>query len=549
MSPFLRLCRDGSIPWRALDQAVDEAVRRDLPLLILAGRALDHWSARWVAELGAQGALGELVATAFVPAAVDVDRDPPTARAIQRALAATADASGWPALALALPDGRLVGAGAYAPPAAPGAQPPAAAMLVAMADAWRERRDDLEDDALRLGLLPDDPGPGELPGELHAGAAEAHAMGAADTLAGGFGPGARHPLPALLGFLLARAARPEAPLPLAQQLERTCAALTAGALHDHLGGGFFRTCRDPGWREPAGEKRARDAFLLALVLWRAERVLPAAGAWSEPALRACGWALGDCARADGLVAHGLCAYGPDGAGGWAEGAAWRWTRAQAAAVLGEDGARICARRFGLDDTARVPAVQATLVEADAARLPELVARLQAARAERPPHPRDGTAFTADQGLALCALAEAHLRDPAGPWRTRVLALWSTLASDHPPAWWEDDGTAAAVPAGQRALAWLARGAWAARICGCLGAAERAHAWAEAALACGPADPADDEDGPSTAAVLAEACCDLTEEYPGWRRAAEAVVAGCAGAMRQAPLTCAGLWAARERLHR
>ena len=45
-----------------------------------------------------------------------------------------------------------------------------------------------------------------------------------------------------------------------------CAAITAGALHEHLGGGFFRTCHDPGWREPAGEKRARDAFLLALVL-------------------------------------------------------------------------------------------------------------------------------------------------------------------------------------------------------------------------------------------------------------------------------------------
>lgn len=461
---------------------------------------------------------------------------------MQRALADASDAAGWPALALCLADGRPFGAAPYRP--LRDRRNGIARLLVDAAEAWAGQRPGIAAEAARLATPPPAPAAGAPPGELHAAAAEAHAMAQADTLNGGFGPPPRHPSPALLGFLLARAARPDAPLPLIQQVERTCAALAAGAIHDHLGGGFFRACADAAWHQPFAEKRSRDSLHLALVLAQAAQTGlggPSAP-WRELALRATGWVLADCRRADGLIAHGLHADGPVGAGRWEEGAAYRWTRAQLDAVVGRDGGRILAARYGLDDEPRFPALRDHLAERDAARLGELVARWAVARRERPAHHRDGTAFAGDQGLALRACAACHALDPDGPWRAAASDLWANLgaAAAAPPAWREEDGAPAPAAAGARAIARLARGAAAAAALGLPGAGPRAAAWLDAALAVDGDDPADDEDGPAAAAELATACLALHRQDEAGR-----LLARHAAAMRRAPLTCAGLWAARE----
>jgi uncharacterized protein YyaL (SSP411 family) len=515
MTPIVALAAGGGIRWRTLADARQEAALSERPLLVLGVRGLDHWSARWLAELGHDGDAVRLVNEGFVPALVEVDRDPATARVLQQVLALTADAAGWPALALALPDGRWVGASPWRPVRDQDRTAGTVRLLAEAAPALLDGS--AVQDATRLAAmlaqvqvqprtaLPDP--------TLYFDSLESHALAVADTLEGGFGPPPRRSDPALLGLLAARAARSDAPLAVSAQVERTLAALCAGALHDHLGGGFFRACSDAAWRVPLCEQRSRDTALL-IPLLRDQGLAPIAD-------QATAWLINACRRSDGLFAHGFHADSPAGAGRWEEGAYHRWSAPQIAGIVGEAGAELLARRFDLGEAEGFPAIRGQLDPAGTRRLPELVHRLAVAQRERTPPARDDTAFAADQGMVLMALAGSSDR-PASAARSALLA-----AIGGAPAWWEADGTPLGTADG-RAAAWLARGLQA------CGEPARAGRLAEAALASW-LDPADDEDGPSPAAVAAHACADL-----GWRERGLELVAVHAHSLRTAPLACAGL---------
>lgn len=493
------------------------------PRLLLCRTALDAASRQLDADLAGDRELRPALEELFACAQVDVDRAPEWRAPAQRALAATAGASGWPCLLLCLPDGRPFGASPWRPLRDRGRTPGLARVLLGAAGILAQHPEDCAADAGNLERLAAEEG-GALrqgdPGDpaLLSGAAEAAALAVADPLEGGFGPPPRHPAHALLAFCAARAAREDASLALQRQVELTCGALVAGALHDHLAGGFFAACEDARWEQPRCEKRARDQAQLALLLLDhggplqrvvAERAL----AWTATALQ----------RPDGLVAHGLAA----------DPACYRWSEAQAADLLGSEGARLVAERFALP--AGEPGFPVLRDPRPHPRLAELVARLAAARCERPQPERDATAFAADQGQLLCAWS----RLPA--MRDRAEALWLRCDQDQPPAWWEADGRPGPRPAGARALAWLARGACA------LGRLERAAVWAARAAALAD-DPLDDEDGPSAAACAALACCEMHRAgvAGSWRSEAERLLASWPGLLHRVPLAGAGLLLARER---
>ena len=522
LTPLAAIAAGGAIRWRTLDAARIEAATLDRPIAVLGVRGLDHWSARWLAELGSDKDACALFAEGYIPALIEVDRDTDTARTIQQVLALTADAAGWPVLALALPDGRWIGATAWRPVRD---QERTAGTLRLLAESAPALGDgSAAQDATRLAAMLAQlghPPAAKLPDPtLYFDSLESHALAAADTLEGGFGPPPRRPDTALLGLLAQRANRADAPLALSAQVERTLAAICAGALHDHLGGGFFRACTDAAWRTPLCEQRSRDTGLL-IPLLRGQGFATLADA-------AQAWLVQTCRRADGWFVHGFHADSAAGPGRWEEGAYHRWTAPQVAEVVGEAGAELLARRFDLGESPGYLAIRGQLDAAGTRRLPELVQRLAVAQRERPLPPRDDTAFAADQGIALVALADSE--DPVEASARDQLVAQLVILEDL-PAWWEADGT----PVGQadaRALAWLGRGAYA---CGARAPAERLAAAAlDRTL-----DPADDEDGPSAAAVVAHLCADLSADL-GWRARGLAVVSAHAYALRGAPLACAGL---------
>lgn len=572
MNLFRAVLDRGPLAWhRWGPDALREARERDLPLLVFCGDALDAWSAGMAGELIADREACDLIGEAFVPVAAEPLDDPALAARVQQALGATAGAAGWPACAVCTPDGLPFGAVPWRPIRDREREAGLVRILVGVAEQWSGRRADCIADAERLRDLLRRLGQGFAEGRPLApamvlDAAEAAAMAVADPLEGGFGPAPRRLDPALLRFLVARAARADAPLALTKQVERTLAGLCASAVHDQLAGGFHRGSADAAGHEPFFAKRLADQAAMALVLFDADAAF-GQRLYRDLAERTLHWCVHALRRADGTYAAGVHAASAAG-----DGAPYTWTLEQAAAVVGRDGAERIARRFGLDDTPRALAVVAPLADDDAERLPALLQRLAVARAERPQPPRDERLDPGAHGALLAAFAHARRlpgRDRAllahGRALFRTLRRWATR-----PPFAHGDG---AVARRTGDLAAIASGvhAWRAGAPGRRGPRPGwARGWAEDWLSqqlahCGldgspglfrvqaanrealldppPLAAEDSTDLPSGAALLAHAALDL-----GRREDAARIVDAHRGLLRAAPLSAPGLCLALHRLH-
>jgi hypothetical protein len=127
-------------------------------------------------------------------------------------------------------------------------------------DAWRVRRDQLEDQALAIRRVVEQDGGDTSAGDLSP---EMLATGVAmmqrvfDPVNGGFGSQPKFPHPAAIQLLLSRwwsDRRPE----LRNVIDRTLEHMAHGGIHDHLGGGFHRYSVDAEWIVPHFEKMAYD---------------------------------------------------------------------------------------------------------------------------------------------------------------------------------------------------------------------------------------------------------------------------------------------------
>lgn len=441
MSPFAAQISGAPLAWRPWSRAaVDEARSRHLPLAVLVGDGLDAWTAQWLNAIHADAEVVALLDAAFVPVAAERCSHPGLTALAQQVLALVADASGTPCLLVLLPDGRALGAVPYAPVRDGEGRKGLASILLETAEGWSLAPDELGGEAGRLastlsGLPFALGGDGRIVAERVLNLAEAQLMGEAHALEGGFGSrpdGAvalpRWPQPEKLRLLAALAARPDAAPSLRAHLERSLAALAAGSIRDQLGGGFHRAATTADWGEPLWEQRLADQARLALGF------LDGFALTAQPLYRMCAeqallWAVRSLARDEGRWAAGFHAIAA-AADGPQPGAYQRWSRTQCAAIVGADGARILAERFALDDQAGALAVRGELNPSDAKRLPELVARLCAARSERPAPPRDEGEDLAAHGLLLAALqaasalpdAEAELVTARNALRRRLGAL-------------------------------------------------------------------------------------------------------------------------------
>lgn len=529
-------------PWRPWGRtAIDEALRRDVPLAVLVGDALDAWTAQWLNAIHADAEVCALLDAAFVPVAAERSDHPGLAALAQQVLGLVADAAGVPCLLVLLPGlpPRALGAVPYGPLRDGEQRKGLARILLETAEGWRLAADDLRGEAERLAsMLSGLPfalaGDGRIVPDRVLGLAEAQLMGEMHALEGGFGAtpdGAcalpRWPQPEKLRLLAALATRADAAPSLRAHLERSLAALAAGAIRDQLGGGFHRAAADAGWNEPLWEQRLADQARLALAFLDGYRLTgqPLHRTVAEQALL---WAVRTLPLAAGRWAAGRWAAGrhavAETASGAQPGAFHAWSRPQCAAIVGEDGARILAARFALDDTPGPLAVRG----AAHPRLPELVARLTASREERAAPPCDPRDDLAAHGWLLAALqAAVALPQPEAELVAARDAVRARLAALTP------SGRAverAAIAYGLACAGDAAAGCW-------LPAAGDGSLPADddALVAPMPCDAEDTVDGPGAAGALALALAAL-----GRRDEAMAVCRAHAGLLNKAPAVAPSL---------
>ncbi|TVR08685.1 MAG: thioredoxin domain-containing protein [Planctomycetota bacterium] len=460
--------QDIDLPWRSLRQALDDDAQT--PILVFIGPSLDAWGWRLLDELASDAEVIELIGSQFVPVLADSDEDPGLAALAQLTLALSANASGWPCILTLLPDGRPLGALPWVPIRDRDRRAGLATVLLSLAQGWHDDREGLlraaEALASPLASMQHLPSTPQRPANMLFTAGEAACLEGADTLEGGFGDAPRSLNPAALEFLAYCAADNDAAPAVRQHLITSLDAMLLGGIHDQLAGGFHRAAQDRTWDKPFFEKRCLDQGLMAQVLLLTSRV--ADREWyGQMALRTLEWAAEELLLSNGGWAHGLHALSPGGDGAMSDGAAYAWSEAAAAAVVGRRGASRFARRFltaaPLRDAFIVPNGKGMVADDDHEHLPNICARLAAARRERPQPHVDRRQLLRDQGVMLAAMAALldwlePTSDAYHTWRQRATATLHCIHTQfidgaHIPRI-SCDNTA---PADSGALAWLAWG--------------------------------------------------------------------------------------------
>src|SRR5690349_10776412 len=249
-SPYLLQHKDNPVDWWPWsEEAFAEARRRDVPVLLSVGYAACHWCHVMAHESFEDDATAAIVNAGFVPVKVDREERPDIDAVYMQATQAMTGQGGWPMTCVLSPDGEPFFAGTYFPPEPRQGMPAFTQVLQALADAWKNRRDEVTavsaDVVAHLRQSID--ATGDLIGADDLDAAVAKLSTQHDDEAGGFGASPKFPPSMVLELLLRHHARTGDERSL-EMVTSTTDAMARGGIYDQLGGGFARYGVDRFWR-------------------------------------------------------------------------------------------------------------------------------------------------------------------------------------------------------------------------------------------------------------------------------------------------------------
>jgi len=431
------------------------AAQSGKPVLLDVGAVWCHWCHVMDRESYEDPTLAQTINDHFVAIKVDRDERPDVDARYQAAAQAIAGQGGWPLTAILTPDGRPFFAGTYFPREDRYGRPGFERVLLTLAHAWQNRRDEVLESAASVIAAIEH-------GETFSARSDslsleivdklvASAVGQFDPRHGGFGSQPKFPHPAALDLLIDVAAR------TGNEAARAAATVTLqkmarGGVYDQLAGGFHRYSVDERWVVPHFEKMLYDnAGLLANYVHAFQTfVEPEFAATARDILRWMNEWLSDQERG-GFYASQDADISLDDDGDY-----FTWTRDEAAAALtpeemavaelfydiGDLGdmhhnpkKNVLHRNFTVEEVAQKLGRETASVERDLASAKQ---KLYAARLERPTPFVDRTIYTGWNAMAISAYLDAarvlHLEAP------RVFAL-RTLERILREGWSAADGLA------------------------------------------------------------------------------------------------------------
>jgi uncharacterized protein len=381
-SPYLLQHADNPVDWYPWgEEALARAREEDRPILLSIGYAACHWCHVMEHESFEDDATARLMNERFVNVKVDREERPDLDSVYMDAVVALSGHGGWPMTVFLTPEGEPFFGGTYFPPEPRHGLASFRDVLVAVSDAYRERRGDVGRQAAALVdaiRAQSDQRPSSDPltaGLLHDGVRGLRQQ--FDPEWGGFGGAPKFPQPAVLDFLL-RVGEME-------MVTRTLDAMALGGMYDLVGGGFHRYSVDERWLVPHFEKMLYDNALLASTYVHAW-----AATGTERYRKVAEETLAYLLR-ELRLEHGGFASAQDADTDGVEGLTFTWTP--------DDG--VPAELLQPFEHGRF------IVRGELD--PELRGRLFAQREQRPKPLRDDKAVASWNGLALAALAEAGRR--------------------------------------------------------------------------------------------------------------------------------------------
>ena len=399
-SPYLRQHAGNPVEWREWsERAFAESRERDVPIFLSVGYSACHWCHVMAHESFEDAETAAYLAEHFVSVKVDREERPDVDAIYMAATVAMTGQGGWPMSVFLTPAGEPFFCGTYFPKDSRGGMASFRHVLEAIADAWQNRREQLDGIGKRVV---------EQLGAQQPAGQEAFDLAQAvqllkvdfDPVDAGFGRAPKFPPSMVLDFLLRHHRRTGDEDALAM-VAHTCDRMARGGMYDQLAGGFARYSVDGQWIVPHFEKMLYDNALLLDVYthWWTISGDPLARRIAE---ETAGFLLAELRTPEGGFASALDAD-TDGE----EGKYYAWTPDELREAVGDDadwvislcdvtgtfehGTSVLQLRQDPDDVDRWNRIRSTLAQA---------------RSSRTYPGRDDKVVAAWNGLAITALTRA-----------------------------------------------------------------------------------------------------------------------------------------------
>ncbi len=418
-SPYLLQHAHNPVDWFPWgEEAFALARREQKPVLLSIGYSACHWCHVMEHESFENEAIAKLMNDNFVNIKVDREERPDLDQIYMSAVQMMTQHGGWPMTVFLTPDAIPFYAGTYFPPADRYNMPGFPRVLIGVADAFRERPDDVSQtgesvlaELKRATALVES---NEVLTTELLDAAYRGIIKNYDSTNGGFGGAPKFPPAMTLEFLLHTFYRTGNPQAL-EIVQHTCRKMADGGIYDHLGGGFHRYSTDARWLVPHFEKMLYDNALLSRLYLHYYQLT------HEDWARKIAEGILDYVAREMTDSRGGFYSTQDADSEGVEGKFFVWSLAEIESLLGKRAAALFAAYYNLtpegnfeganilnikQDLAEVAAHERLTVEELEATLDNAHQILFAAREKRIKPGRDEKMLTAWNGLMLASFAEA-----------------------------------------------------------------------------------------------------------------------------------------------
>jgi uncharacterized protein YyaL (SSP411 family) len=261
-SAYLRSAMHQPIQWQEWgEEAFALAKRESKPILLDIGAVWCHWCHVMDRESYESAETAEIINREFVAVKVDRDERPDVDSRYQLAISAISGTGGWPLTVFLTPDGKPFYGGTYFPPDDRWGRPSFKKILLAIAEAYRERREEVLKSADEtMHMLHHAEGFAGHHADFSprmVGVMVQSGVSNFDERYGGFGGAPKFPHASAIDLLLDWYARTGEER-VGTVIKTTLTKMAKGGVYDQLGGGFHRYSVDERWIVPHFEKMSYD---------------------------------------------------------------------------------------------------------------------------------------------------------------------------------------------------------------------------------------------------------------------------------------------------
>jgi len=406
-SPYLLQHADNPVDWYPWgEEALQKAKTEDKPIFLSIGYSACHWCHVMAHESFEDKQTATILNEHFVSIKVDREERPDLDAIYMSAVQAMTGSGGWPMTVILTPEGEPFYGGTYFPPMPRYGMPSFTDVLLAVADAWQNRRQEIVGGAKRMaaalgrqGGVREEVVREDVKRETLESAFRILWQGF-DRVHGGWGGAPKFPQPMALEFLLRYHHATDDPQALGMATQ-TLEAMARGGMYDQLGGGFHRYSVDARWLTPHFEKMLYDNAQLSRVYLHAWQVT------GEPFFRTVAEEILDYVIREMTDAAGGFYSTQDADSEGEEGKFFLWTPDELRDLLGEE-AEVFVKAYGVTPGGNFEGKNILEFAGGLNQRPALAEarrKLFEAREQRVRPARDDKVLTSWNGLMLAAFAE------------------------------------------------------------------------------------------------------------------------------------------------